>query len=48
MAYMKMLGLVVIASATGVSRAGEKRPAKVTLNTKSAGPATAREAKCPS
>ncbi len=46
MAYMKMLSLVVLASAKGVSLAGEKHPANATLNTRSA--ATAREAKCPS
>jgi hypothetical protein len=48
MAYMKMLSLVVLASAKGVSLAGEKHPANTTLETKSGRSATAGEAKCPS
>lgn len=44
MAYMKMLGLVVIAGAKGVSPPGEKRPAST--GTKSGRSATAKEPKC--
>ncbi len=47
MTYMKMLGLVVLAGAKGVSRTGEKHLV-TTLNPKSGSSATARETKCPS
>jgi hypothetical protein len=48
MTYMKMLGLVVLAGAKGVSPAGEKHLASMALETKSARSAKAKEAKCPS
>lgn len=48
MTYMKMLGLVVLASAKGVSPTGEKHSANTNLDTKSGRSATAGEAKCPS
>jgi hypothetical protein len=47
MTYMKMLGLVVLAGAKGVSPAGEKHLA-TTLKPKSGSSATAKETKCPS
>jgi hypothetical protein len=48
MAYMKMLGLVVLASAKGVSPTDEKHSANTILNIKPGWSAMAREAKCPS
>jgi hypothetical protein len=47
MTYMKMLGLVVLAGAKGVSPSGEKHPASTTLSAKSGRSATAKEAKRP-
>jgi hypothetical protein len=47
MAYMKMLSLVVLASAKGVSPTG-KHPANTILSPKSGWTATAKGEKCPS
>jgi hypothetical protein len=48
MAYMKMVGLAVVASAKGASPSGEKHSAKTTQGVKSGRSATAKEAKCQS
>lgn len=45
MAYMKMLGLAIVANAKGVPPTGEKHPVNTTLSTKSGRSATAKEAK---
>ena len=47
MAYMKMLGLVVLAGAKGVSPT-EKHPPNTTLSPRSGWIATAKGEKCPS